>query len=332
MRKNSLPFAGAINQALDSLLARYPEALIIGEDVADPFGGSFKVTQGLSTRYPGRVLNSPISEPLLAGMAAGLALAGQKPIVEVMFGDFLGLCADQIINHATKFPWMYGHDVPMPMMLRTASGSGKNYGPTHSQSLETLFLGVPNLTIWSPFPLHNLTALYEQALISPLPALMAESKALYPLRPTDSPYYLGRSNANGETLVFSNCGSETPDFVLMAYGRMAQLALDSLGVLFENEIFVHLFVPARIQPFDPAPLDKAIGQTGRVLILEEGWQAHGWGNFIAQQIYQRWFKALKSPVRILGARDLPIGTAPEIEAEALPGLDDLLTMARELIR
>lgn len=330
--RNNQTFVAAITQALDGLLSRHPEAILLGEDVEDPYGGAFRASQGLSTRHGGRVRNTPISEASLVGIGAGLALAGKRPIIEIMFSDFLGLCADQIINHATKFPWMYGRDIPVPLMIRTATGSGKQYGPTHSQSLETMFLGVPNLEIWSPFPLHNVDEIYRQAFASPLPAIVAESKALYPLRLNESIHLLERRPENGETLLFSNAGRTKPDLVLLAHGRMAHLALQALDALSEAEIFAQLFVPARLQPFDPAPLAEGVATSGRLLVIDESWRAQGFGTHVAHMIHQRWFARLKKPVCVMGAADLPIGTAPAIEAQALPGQDDLLSQVRELMR
>jgi pyruvate/2-oxoglutarate/acetoin dehydrogenase E1 component len=330
--RNAETFAAAINRSLAGLLERHPETILLGEDIEDPFGGAFRVTPGLSTRFPGRVVNTPISEPSIVGVGSGLALAGMRPIVEIMFGDFVGLCADQIINHAAKFPWMYGHEVPLPLTIRTASGSGKNYGPTHSQSLEALFIGLPDFEIWSPFPLHDVPAVYERACLRPRAKLMVEAKALYPVRLPDSPYLTATLPANGGTLVFSNCRGERPDAVVLAYGRMAYEALELLETLFERELFVELMVPARIYPFDPSCLAQRIAEGSRLLVVEEGWEAKGWGRYLAGLCHDRWHRRLDRPVRCLGCADLPIGTAPEIEALALPNREKILDALREVCR
>ena len=137
----------ALNAALHRACAADERVIILGEDVLDPYGGAFKVTRGLSTTYPERVLTTPISEAGIVGVAAGMALRGLRPVVEIMFGDFITLAADQLINHAAKFRWMYNDQVRVPMVIRTPMGGRRGYGPTHSQTLEKLFLGVPGLIL-----------------------------------------------------------------------------------------------------------------------------------------------------------------------------------------
>ena len=124
--------------------------IILGEDVLDPYGGAFKVTRGLSTAFPERVQTTPISEAGIVGVAAGMALRGLRPVVEIMFGDFITLAADQLVNHAAKFRWMYNDQVRVPLVIRTPMGGRRGYGPTHSQTLEKLFLGVPGLKVLAP--------------------------------------------------------------------------------------------------------------------------------------------------------------------------------------
>ena len=141
----------SLNNALDELLAGHPEVIVLGEDLHDPYGGAFKVTAGLSTRYPGRVISTPISEAGVVGAAIGLALHGHRPVVEIMFADFLSLAMDQLYNHAVKFPGMFP-EARVPLVIRTPSGGRRGYGPTHSQSPENLMTGVPGLTIVFPQP------------------------------------------------------------------------------------------------------------------------------------------------------------------------------------
>ena len=330
--RNTETFSNRINRSLAGLLEQYPEAMLLGEDVEDPFGGSFGVTSGLSTRFDGRVINTPISEPSIVGVGSGLALAGFRPIVEIMFGDFIGLCADQIINHAAKFPWMYGRDIALPLTIRTASGSGKNYGPTHSQSLESLFMGLPCFEIWSPFMLHNVPRIYEMAFLRPIAKLMVEAKALYPVRLPESPHRTSSTPDNGETLVFSNSGGGRPDVVILAYGRMAHVALELMDQLFEEELFVELVVPARIYPFDPTCLAGRVAEGARLMVLEEGWESMGWGRYLSGILYEKWSRRFDRPIKCVGCADMAIGTAPEIEALALPTPEKIIAAVRELCR
>ncbi|MFL7894258.1 MAG: alpha-ketoacid dehydrogenase subunit beta, partial [Anaerolineales bacterium] len=131
----------SLNQALHRALQEDETVFILGEDILDPYGGAFKVSQGLSTSYPGRVFTTPVSESGIIGLATGMALRGLHPIAEIMFGDFTTLIADQVINHAAKFRYMYNDQVRVPIVIRTPMGGRRGYGPTHSQTLEKLFLG-----------------------------------------------------------------------------------------------------------------------------------------------------------------------------------------------
>ena len=151
----SLRIVDALNSALHSAMRELPEMVVLGEDILDPYGGAFKVTRGLSDSFPGRVFATPISEAAITGVGTGLALQGFRPVVEIMFGDFVTLIADQLINHASKIRWMYGQPIDLPLVIRTPMGGRRGYGATHSQSLERLFLGVPGLSVVAVSPLGD---------------------------------------------------------------------------------------------------------------------------------------------------------------------------------
>ena len=137
----------SVREALNRCLANDDRVILLGEDICDPYGGAFKVTKGLSTRFPARVINTPLSEPSITGVAVGMALRGLHPVLEIMFGDFLTLCSDQIVNHAGKFRWMYNDTVTVPLVIRTPMGGYRGYGPTHSQNTERLLFGFPGIRI-----------------------------------------------------------------------------------------------------------------------------------------------------------------------------------------
>jgi pyruvate/2-oxoglutarate/acetoin dehydrogenase E1 component len=159
---------------------------VLGEDILDPYGGAFKVTRGLSTKFPGRVLTTPISEAAIIGVANGMALRGLRPVAEIMFGDFLTLSADQLVNHAAKFRWMYNNNVHVPLVVRTPMGGRRGYGPTHSQSLEKMFLGTPGMKVVAPNTLGNPGQLLEEAIRDEDPVLFVEHKLLYTCRLLES--------------------------------------------------------------------------------------------------------------------------------------------------
>ena len=155
----------SLNEGLHDLMAADSRVVIVGEDVLDPYGGAFKVTRGLSSRFPGRVYTTPVSEAAIVGLASGLALRGLRPIAEIMFGDFLFLAGDQIVNHAAKFRWMYNDQVSVPLVIRTPMGGRRGYGPTHSQSAEKHFMGVPGLWMVAPSVLSTPGDLLRQATL-----------------------------------------------------------------------------------------------------------------------------------------------------------------------
>ena len=152
---------------------------MIGEDILDPYGGAFKVTRGLSTKFPERVLTTPISEAAIIGISTGMALRGLRPVAEIMFGDFVTLISDQLVNHATKFHWMYNDAVRVPIVIRTPMGGRRGYGPTHSQSLEKMFLGVPGLKVVAANDLGDPADILKAAIFDDDPVLFIEHKLLY---------------------------------------------------------------------------------------------------------------------------------------------------------
>ena len=172
-------YVESLNRALHQLMAEDERVFVMGEDIVDPYGGAFRVTNGLSSAYPDRVLATPISEASITGFATGMAMRGLRPILEIMFGDFLTLCADQIVNSATKFSWMYNGQVEVPLIIRTPMGGRRGYGPTHSQTLETLFLSVPGLTMVAPSHFHDPGELLRRAVLAGNgPVLFLENKLL----------------------------------------------------------------------------------------------------------------------------------------------------------
>jgi pyruvate/2-oxoglutarate/acetoin dehydrogenase E1 component len=181
-----------LNAALNGVLAGDPGAHLLGEDIADPYGGAFKVTRGLSDRYPDRVLTTPISEAGITGVACGLALCGDTAVVEMMFGDFVALAFDPLVNLAAKSVSMYGARRPVRLVVRCPSGGGRGYGPTHSQSLMKHFLGVPGLSVYELSPFHDCLGVFEEMLALGEPCLFVEDKVTYtrPMFPDVAPFRL----------------------------------------------------------------------------------------------------------------------------------------------
>jgi pyruvate/2-oxoglutarate/acetoin dehydrogenase E1 component len=340
----------ALNASLHRLFAQDERVYLLGEDLLDPYGGAFKVARGLSSAYPGRVLTTPISEAGIVGVAAGMALRGLRPIVEIMFGDFITLAADQIINHIAKFRWMYNEQVRLPLMVRTPMGGRRGYGPTHSQTLEKLFLGVPGLHILAPSPLQGpeplnsqpfpyggaADLLYRQVLSGEDPALFIENKLLYllPVQEAASfPDFALQTHTSTAgfpcpTFRLSIQGAPPASLTLAAYGFMAELARQAaLRLAYEHEIFVELVVPTRLAPFDLEPVLDSAHRTGRLLTIEEGTPALGWGSEVLAQASEA-LGARLTTARRLAAQPHPIPASGPLEAATLPGVEEIVAAAR----
>jgi len=311
------------------------KVLVIGEDILDPYGGAFKVTKGLSTAFPDRVLTTPISEASITGFATGLAVRGYRPILEIMFGDFITLCIDQIVNGASKFHWMYGEQFSVPLVIRTPMGGYRGYGPTHSQTLESLLIGVPGIQIIAPSHYHNSgELLYQTVLNAEKPTLFIENKLLYPER-------LKEPDKNGKVddffyRIISKCDSsypsislkveknEQPDVTLVTYGGMAQFSVKAAMNLFlGEEILVEVLIPSLIKPFPIEDILPSVRKSGRVVVVEEGTKTAGWGAELASQISVKVFDYLIRPIERIGAKEFPIPSSKPLEDQVLPQIEDI---------
>ncbi len=334
-------YVEAINAALRDLLARRPEVLLLGEDLADPYGGAFKASRGLSSEFPERVLSTPISEAALTGLAAGMAIQGLRPIVEIMFGDFLTLCTDQLVNGACKFSWMYNGQVRVPLVIRTPMGGRRGYGPTHSQSLENLFFSVPCLTILAPSRYVDPGLLLRRAVeTTEQPLLFIEGKTLYgaALELPDAGGMIGDlfvtdpGQGPYPTLRLSPAPEARPDVCLVAYGVMASLACEAaLRVFLERELVVEVVVPSRIKPMPVEDLLGPARRAGRVLVAEEGCPVGGFGAEVVCLLQDHSGGAGPLRTARVGARQTPIPSARHLEDLALPQVDDLAAAVKRLM-
>ncbi len=326
----------SLNAGLRGALADCQQAWLIGEDLLDPYGGAFKVAQGLSTEFPERVITTPVSEAGIVGLGVGMALRGMRPVIEIMFGDFLTLAADQLVNHAAKLHWMSGGKVKVPLVVRTPMGGRRGYGPTHSQTLEKHFLGVPGLRVVAACEFDEPGAMLRSALLDDDdPVLFVEHKLLYALLVQDLDSTPGvemeRIGSVYPTYRRRIAGAPAPILTLAAYGYMAHLALEAQDRLaYEHEIFSDLLVFTQLSPLPQAPLLESLAQTGALLTVEEGSHTAGWGaEVLAQALESR--IPLKRGRRV-AARNLPVPAAQSLEAVVLPQVDDILAAVLEMRR
>jgi pyruvate/2-oxoglutarate/acetoin dehydrogenase E1 component len=324
----------SLNASLHNIMEKDVRVYVLGEDILDPYGGAFKVTRGLSRKFPERVLTTPISEAAIVGFASGMAMRGLRPIVEIMFGDFLTLAADQLVNHAAKFHWMYNEKVRVPVVVRTPMGGRRGYGPTHSQSLEKMFLGVPGLTVIAPHALGKPGILLEKAIADEAPILFIEHKILYTCQLLQA--------GKGDLLDFEFQQTDTdypattlgikeqsPHLTIATYGYNFELTRAAvLKLMMEFEIFAEIVLFTQLSPFELKPLLDSLKRTRKLLTVEEGTMTLGWGAEVAARVVE----SLNGiSLRRVAAKDLPIAAVSCIEDDILPSVNDIVFAARSLV-
>src|SRR5262245_10502515 len=325
-----------LNEALHEVMDRRADVLVLGEDLLDPYGGAFKVTRGLSTRFPDRVWATPISESAIVGLSGGLGLRGQRPVAEIMFGDFITLGADQIVNHLAKFHWMYAGQVEVPVVIRTPVGGRRGYGPTHSQCIEKMFLGVPGLVTVAVSLRHDPGALLAHAIEDDRPVLFIEQKMLYGKRlKPEPPAGLAAAPEAGDAEARYPAACFRPldggaDLTIVTYGGMTDIVEEAMGRLFEeDEALVEYIVVAQLAPLDTATIEASARRTGRLLVVEEGTEPWGFG----AEVVARVAEATEGTVRCarVGALHLPIPNARPMEEAMLPDVERVVVVARRLL-
>jgi 2-oxoisovalerate dehydrogenase E1 component len=322
----------ALNNALHKLLEHDPDVILLGEDLHDPYGGAFKVTAGLSEKFRGRVISTPISEAGITGAGIGLAMAGKKPIVEIMFADFLTLCMDQIYNHAVKFPGMFAESA-VPIVIRAPCGGRRGYGPTHSQSPENIFISVPGLTVIFGSHRHNIGQLLIDASTRwPNPTLFLEHKLLYGEKLGSQGYeeiVPEAGDVAGELFPTLRSGSAEPDITLLTYGGMLPIAEKAARILEENEeLSVEIISPALLSPLPRFALLKALFHRPRILVVEE---AHHQFGFSAEVLAMLAENGYRGRVARLGSAPVPIASARSMESVQLPDEEAIVSAVMNIL-
>lgn len=322
----------ALNDALHKLLEHDPDVMILGEDLHDPYGGAFKVTAGLSEKFKGRVISTPISEAGITGAGIGLAMAGKKPIVEIMFADFLTLCMDQIYNHAVKFPGMFAEST-VPIVIRAPCGGRRGYGPTHSQSLENIFVSVPGLTVVFGSHRHNLGQLLIDATTRwPNPTLFLEHKLLYGEKPEPAGYqviFAESDDIGADLFPTLRSGSDDPDITLLSYGGMLPIAEKAARILEQREeLSVEIVAPALLAPLPRFSLMNALLHRPRILVVEE---AHHHFGFSAEVLAMLAENGYQGKIARLGTAQVPIASARSMESAQLPNEDAIVAAVMDIL-
>jgi 2-oxoisovalerate dehydrogenase E1 component len=324
--------AALIRDSLKRNMEQDARIILLGEDIESPYGGAFKVTKGLSEQFPERVRNMPISEASIVGIGNGLALAGFLPVCEIMFGDFLTLATDQLINHASKFRYMYNNQVKVPLIVRTPMGGRRGYGPTHSQSLEKHFLGLPDTQILALHPRCDPGMIYDKLFATiDRPTIVIENKLMYAVRldvPVKAGFALEYSDERFPTVRLRP--AEKPAVTLFCYGGVLSDAEEAVAKAFEEfEIIVEVICPTQIYPFNPSVVIESLKQSRRLLIVEEGLNFAGLGAELIAEIHELAPEALRHAKR-LGPPQHPIPSCAVLEKKILPNVQSIVAAIVEL--
>ena len=310
-----------LNKGLIRSMEKDQRVFLIGEDLLDHYGGAFKVTSGISSLFPERVLSTPISEPAIVGIATGMAMRGLRPVVEIMFGDFVTLIMDQVINHASKFRWVYNDKISVPTVIRTPMGGRRGYGPTHSQSLEKLFMGIPGVRVVALNTLLDPALLIQSAIDDNDPVILIEHKLLYACQILENGYGdLVDANIEKFGDVYPTYKMDffsKPQITIATYGYNFEIVRKVvLEVLYEREIFSEIILFTQLSPFNLSPLYDSISISNKLLTVEEGTKTLGWGSELLSRVTEKGFKDVK--IKRIGALDFPIANSKTLEDKILP--------------
>jgi pyruvate dehydrogenase E1 component beta subunit len=319
-----ITYREALNQALTEEMERDPRVFVMGEDVG-LYGGSFKVTDGLLAEFGReRVIDTPIAEGAIVGMGIGAAMAGLRPIVELMTVNFALLAMDQIVNHAAKIRYMFGGKVKVPMVIRAPGGGGQQLGAQHSQSLEAYFLHCPGIKVATPAFAADAKGLLKEAIRDDDPVIFLEHEAMYGKK-GDVP-----AGEYATPLGKAQVLREGADLTIISFSRMAALALAAAEKL-EEEHSVEVVDLRSLNPLDVDTMVASVKKTGKAVVVEEGWKTGGVGGEIGSLVMEHCFDFLDSPVERVSGADVPMPYAKNLEALSIPRLEDIVQAVKKII-
>jgi len=328
-----LSFRNAINEALAQEMERDTRVIIIGEDVSggtgapgesDAWGGPLGVTKGLSKRFPDQVLDTPISESGFIGAAIGAAASGLRPVAELMFVDFMGVCFDQIFNQAAKFRYMFGGKATTQVVIRCMIGGGFRAAAQHSQILYNVFTHIPGLKCAVPSSPYEAKGLLIQAIRDDDPVMFFEHKMLYDIE-EDVP-----QEAYAIPFGEANVLRDGKDVTVVALGRMVMLANQAADTLAREGISCEVIDPRTTSPLDKDTILESVENTGRLVVVDEAHPRCSMATDIAALVAQEAFDALKAPVQMVTAPHTPVPFSPALEDLYLPNADKIVAAVHKI--
>ncbi len=322
MRKLSM--RQAINEALHIAFNSDPNVFSIGEDIA-VYGGQLRCSYDLIEHFgEGRIMDTPISENAIIGTAIGSSMLGLRPIVEISYIDFIGVCFDQIMNQAAKLRYMYGGRVSLPLVIRTQGGAGLGNGAQHSQSLEALLAHIPGIRVVIPSNAYDAKGLLLRAIRDNNPVVFIEHKALYKKKceVPEEPY---------ECDYTCDIKRQGKDITIIAYSSMVDQSLKAAKELAEQGIEAEVVDVRCLEPFDAETVLASVKKTGKAVIAHEACAKGGFGAEIASVIQEKVFEDLKRPIQRVGAPNVPVPFAPVLEDAYLPNDQDILKAVKSIL-
>ena len=324
MEERSIWFSEAIKEALREEMKRDPNIYLAGEDIGI-MGGSFGVTSGLIEEFgPGRVMDTPISETAIVGHAVGAAAAGLRPVVELMFSDFMMVCGDELMNQAAKMHYMFGGKAKIPMVVRAAIGAGTRAAAQHSQSPEAMILNFPGLKVAYPSTPRDAKGLLITAIRDDNPVVFLEHKMLY--------WSMGNVPEGEFTIPFGKADIRRTgkDVTLIAWGAMVGTCEEAAETLSADGIEAEIIDPRTLAPFDKETVLASVKKTGKVVIVQEAPKTGGFAGEIVAIIVEDGFDYLDAPIKRVCAPDTPVPFSPVLENAYIPSAERVISAVKEL--
>jgi pyruvate dehydrogenase E1 component beta subunit len=325
MSMKEITYAQAINEAMSEEMRRDENVFMMGEDIAE-YCGAFGVSRGMLEEFgKERIMNTPIAEQSYVGAGIGAAMAGMRPIVELMFSDFITVCFDELVNEAPKMRFMFGGKVKVPMVMRTAAGAGTGAAAQHSQSLEAVLAHFPGLKVVIPSTPYDAKGLLKSAIRDDNPVMFLEQKTLYRKKGMipEEEYTI--------PLGVADIKREGTDCTIVTYGRMVQFSLEAAEKLAAENINVEVLDIRTLLPLDTDAIVASVKKTHRALIVHEAVKFGGFGGELAGQIAEsEAFYYLDAPIKRLGALSCPIPFNPNLERETFPTPEKIYDAVKSL--